>query len=99
MNLKNSVGCILLLFVQCGLWTSAEEVLELANSHMLSQGEYTRLIRINTKGNKITNVYKRDRKMYLPGFIRQFDYAHHYSNLAVPEKIYWRSNVKTANEY
>ncbi|XP_015273424.1 PREDICTED: fibrinogen-like protein 1-like protein [Gekko japonicus] len=49
MNLKNSLGCILLLFVQCGLWTSAEEVLELANSHMLSPGGYTRLININTK--------------------------------------------------
>lgn len=52
MNLKNSLRYILLLFVQYGLRTSAEEVLELANSHMLSPEGYMRLININAKGKK-----------------------------------------------
>ncbi|XP_048340242.1 fibrinogen-like protein 1-like protein [Sphaerodactylus townsendi] len=49
MNLKNSLGYILLLFIHCGLWISAEEVFELANSHMLLPGDYTSLMNVNTK--------------------------------------------------
>ncbi|XP_006132742.2 fibrinogen-like protein 1-like protein [Pelodiscus sinensis] len=49
MNLRSSVGFILLLLFKCAVWTSSEETVVLANAHLLPPGGYQRLSNINEK--------------------------------------------------